>query len=45
MTAVSDHDAEEFARRRKSRNRAMLVVLLGLVALFYVMTIARMGGL
>jgi nitrate reductase NapE component len=44
MTSVSDHDAEEFARRRKSRNRAMLFVLLGLVALFYVMTIARMGG-
>jgi hypothetical protein len=44
MSVMSDHDAQEFARRRKSRNRAMLVVLLALVVLFYAMTIARMGG-
>ena len=44
MTAMTGPDAEEFVRRRKSRNRAMLLVLLGLCVLFYVMTIARMGG-
>ena len=44
MTAMTGPDAEEFVRRRKSRNRAMLVVLLGLCVLFYLMTIARMGG-
>ena len=44
MTAMSDDNAQEFVRRRKARNRAMLVVLIGLCVLFYVMTIARMGG-
>lgn len=44
MTAMTGPDAEEFVRRRKARNRAMLLVLLGLCVLFYVMTIARMGG-
>jgi hypothetical protein len=28
----------------RSRNRALLLVLLGLVALFYALTIVRMGG-
>jgi hypothetical protein len=44
MTTMTGPDGEEFIRRRKARNRAMLVVLLGLCVLFYVMTIARMGG-
>jgi len=44
MTAMTGPDSEEFVKRRKSRNRAMLVVLLALCVLFYVMTIARMGG-
>jgi hypothetical protein len=44
MTVMSDDNAQEFVRRRKSRNRALLLVLLGLCVLFYVMTIARMGG-
>lgn len=44
MTAMTGPDAEEFVRRRKARNRAMLLVLLGLCVLFYVMTIARMGA-
>ena len=44
MTAMTGPDSEEFIRRRRSRNRAMLFVLLGLCILFYVMTIARMGG-
>jgi hypothetical protein len=44
MTEMTGPDSEEFIRRRKSRNRAMLLVLVGLCVLFYVMTIARMGG-
>jgi hypothetical protein len=31
-------------RRIRARNRALLAVLLGLVALFYVMAIVRMSG-
>lgn len=31
-------------RRQRKRNIALLAVLLGLVALFYVMSIVRMGG-
>ena len=31
-------------RRLRRRNLALLAVLLGLVALFYVMSIVRMGG-
>ena len=30
--------------RIKARNRALLLVLLGLVALFYALTFVRMGG-
>jgi hypothetical protein len=31
-------------RRMRSRNRALLLVLLALVALFYAVTIVRIGG-
>jgi hypothetical protein len=31
-------------RRRWSKNLALLIVLAGLVALFYVVTLVRMGG-
>ena len=31
--------------RIRARNRALLLVLLGLVALFYALTFVRMGGL
>jgi len=36
----------EAARQRtiRARNRALVAVLVGLVALFYVITIVRMGG-
>jgi hypothetical protein len=34
---------EEFLRRRTRRNRAILVVLVGMVALFYVLAMVRMG--
>ena len=35
---------DERERRMRARNRALLVVLLGLVALFYVIAIVRMTG-
>jgi hypothetical protein len=35
---------DERQRRQRSRNLALLAVLLGLVALFYAITIVRMGG-
>jgi hypothetical protein len=42
MTAMdSERDRE---RNRRARNRALFIVLLGLVALFYAITIVRMGG-
>ncbi len=34
---------EEFLRRRTRRNRAILVVLVGMVALFYALAMVRMG--
>ena len=35
---------EEQRRRQRSRNIALAAVLLGLVALFYVITMVRIGG-
>ena len=35
---------DDRSRRIRARNRALLLVLLGLVALFYVLTFVRMGG-
>ena len=37
--------ADEFIRRRRGRNYALLVVLLGLVALFFAVTIVQRAGL
>jgi len=34
----------ERERRMRARNRALLVVLLALVALFYVIALVRVGG-
>jgi hypothetical protein len=34
----------EQARRQRARNRAVLLILLALVALVYVISIVRMGG-
>lgn len=31
-------------RRKKSKNLALLLVLLGLMALFYTLTLLKMGG-
>jgi hypothetical protein len=42
MAAVAAMD--DRTRRIRARNRALLVVLLALVALFYAISIVRMGG-
>jgi len=48
VTAAADvirkRPMDERERRMRGRNRALLVVLLGLVALFYVLAIVRIGG-
>jgi hypothetical protein len=38
-----DFDLEEFRRRQRSRSRIMAVALLGLVVLFFFITMARIG--
>jgi hypothetical protein len=40
---VAAEPKDERARRIRGRNRALLAVLVGLVALFYVTAIVRMG--
>ena len=42
MTAMAEPDARRRAIR--ARNRALLIVLLALVALFYAIAIVRMSG-
>jgi hypothetical protein len=37
-------EADEFRRRRRGRNWAIMFVLLGLCALFYAITIVKMMG-
>jgi len=39
---ISDAEAAEFRRRQKGRNIAMLLVLVGLSALFFAITIVKM---
>lgn len=41
---MADDGLGERRRAVRARNRALLFVLLGLVALFYVMAIVRMSG-
>ena len=41
---VEAQQSSERERRIRARNRALLAVLLGLVVLFYVMSIVRMSG-
>ena len=43
-TVPRDKFPSEIHRRQRSKNRALLAVLLGLVVLFYLITIVRMGG-
>jgi hypothetical protein len=40
----SNRPADPRMRVIRARNRALLVVLVGLVALFYALTFVRMGG-
>ena len=42
--SVADPAMDERERRMRGRNRALLVVLLSLVVLFYVITLVRIGG-
>lgn len=42
MTAMTHNPDEE--KRLRRRNLALLGVLLGVVALFYILTIVRFGG-
>jgi hypothetical protein len=41
---MADPVMTDRARRIRAKNRALLIVLVGLVALFYAITMARMGG-
>jgi len=41
---VGEGTMDERQRRIRARNRALLLVLLALVALFYVISIVRMSG-
>lgn len=38
---MTEGDAERFVERRRARNRAVFLALLGLVVLFYLITLAR----
>jgi hypothetical protein len=42
--SAGDIAVDERERRIRARNRALLAVLLALVALFYVMSLVRMSG-
>lgn len=39
---LSPQEAAEFRRRRRGRNRALLAVLLALVALFFAITVVKL---
>jgi len=41
---MADNPRDARLRTMRARNRALLLVLLGLVALFYALTFVRMGG-
>lgn len=41
---MADDPADLRSRRIRARNRALLLILMGLVALFYALTFVRMGG-
>jgi hypothetical protein len=41
---VTEAVMDERERRMRGRNRALLALLLALVALFYVITLVRIGG-
>ncbi len=41
---VGNRQESEMHRRRRARNWALFSVLLGLVVLFYFLTVVRLGG-
>ncbi len=41
---MTPEEQAEFVRRRKARNTVMALVLFGLVALFYAITIVKVGS-
>jgi hypothetical protein len=41
--SMTPEEETEFKRRRRGRNIALALLLLGFVVLFYLITIARMG--
>ena len=41
--SMTPEEEAEFKRRRRGRNIALALVLVGFVVLFYLITIARMG--
>jgi hypothetical protein len=41
---MADDPSDVRMRTIRARNRALLLVLIGLVALFYALTFVRMGG-
>ncbi|MBI1777267.1 MAG: hypothetical protein HYR63_18165 [Proteobacteria bacterium] len=44
MTMADERNVQAFRESRRARNRALLLVLLGLCLLFYVLSIVRMSG-
>ncbi len=44
VIATGEASMDERQRRIRARNRALLLVLLALVALFYIISIVRMSG-
>ncbi len=44
MVTTGEVVVDERERRMRARNRALLAVLLALVALFYVIALVRVGG-
>jgi hypothetical protein len=44
VSAIVDPHKDERARLTRARNRALVAVLVGLVALFYAITIVKIGG-
>lgn len=45
MTETQIPDAAERARRLRGRNLATLAALVGLMAVFYAVTVVRVGGM
>ncbi|WP_297857310.1 hypothetical protein [Elioraea sp.] len=41
--SLSRDESDALARRRRARNRALFLVLLGLVGLFYALTMSRLS--